>query len=82
MSVYRDNYLKHGVPGVQFKYDTADTPDVTRIRPAQLCSITQQLNIVYQISVNRTTTTAILYVNDCLSVLFTFLPSLLSDENC
>jgi len=41
-----DNYLKHCVPRVQFKYDAADTPDITWIRPAQLCSNATQSNIV------------------------------------
>jgi len=40
MSDNSDNYLKHCVPGVQFKYDAANTPHVTRIWPAQLWKTT------------------------------------------
>jgi len=40
------NYLKHGVPSVQLKYDTADTPYVTGIRPAKLCNTAKQSDAV------------------------------------
>lgn len=35
-------YLKESVSGVEFKYDTPDTPDVTGLGPTDICN--QRIN--------------------------------------
>lgn len=38
MKIFDGNtHLKESVAGIEFKENTSDTPDVTRVRPAQFC---------------------------------------------